>query len=193
MVSLSGMPGYHVVATALIPSLSQKFGGEIQRLESMSGAALKGLAYTNPLTGTLHPVLAGDFVSTDAGTGLVHTAPAHGLDDYKACRREGIAVLSLGNHFVFLFSTSPSFFGSDNDREFYLSSFVCLLVCPLIVDERGCYMANAGPDLAGLSVIDKGTAKVIEMLATKEVLLKEELYSHRYPYDWRTKKPVILR
>jgi isoleucyl-tRNA synthetase len=60
------------------------------------GSALVGLQYVNPLTNSVAPVLSGDFVTVDSGTGLVHTAPAHGLDDYRVCKQQGINILSLG-------------------------------------------------------------------------------------------------
>lgn len=45
----------------------------------------------------------------------------------------------------------------------------------------------------GLPVLKEGTAAVIEALQKQGVLLKEERYSHKYPYDWRTKLPTIFR
>jgi len=93
------------VASALVSTLKSKLGADIQVLGTLSGTKLKGLQYVHPLTTNIHPVVAGDFVSTDTGTGLVHTAPAHGLDDYRVCTREGIKVLSLGGPL----STLPSF------------------------------------------------------------------------------------
>ena len=46
---------------------------------------------------------------------------------------------------------------------------------------------------AGLAVLKEGTAAVIEALQKQGVLLKEEKYAHKYPYDWRTKLPTIFR
>lgn len=46
---------------------------------------------------------------------------------------------------------------------------------------------------AGLQVQSEGNAAVVEALTEKGVLLKEEQYAHKYPYDWRTKKPTIFR
>ena len=46
---------------------------------------------------------------------------------------------------------------------------------------------------AGLAVLDEGTTAVIEALRKEGVLLKEEKYAHKYPYDWRTKLPTIFR
>ncbi len=64
------------------------------------------------------------------------------------------------------------------------------------VDAQGCFTDEAGADFAGLNVLAKengGNSAVIEALQTAGALLKEEAYSHKYPYDWRTKKPTIFR
>ena len=46
---------------------------------------------------------------------------------------------------------------------------------------------------AGLPVLTEGTAAVIDALAGAGLLLREERYAHKYPYDWRTKQPTIFR
>lgn len=46
---------------------------------------------------------------------------------------------------------------------------------------------------AGLPVLSEGTAAVIDALAGAGLLLREERYAHKYPYDWRTKQPTIFR
>jgi isoleucyl-tRNA synthetase len=45
----------------------------------------------------------------------------------------------------------------------------------------------------GKNVLGEGNTAVIEALLTSGSLLKEEAYPHKYPYDWRTKKPTIFR
>jgi isoleucyl-tRNA synthetase len=62
-----------------------------------------------------------------------------------------------------------------------------------LVDDRGIFNADAGEDLVGLSVLKEGNAKVVDILTANGTLIKEEAYNHKYPYDWRTKKPVIVR
>jgi isoleucyl-tRNA synthetase len=52
--------------------------------------------------------------------------------------------------------------------------------------------AEAGP-FAGLNVLKDANPAVIEALAKAGALLKQEPYLHKYPYDWRTKKPTIYR
>jgi isoleucyl-tRNA synthetase len=64
------------------------------------------------------------------------------------------------------------------------------VLCP--VDERGDMTAEAGP-FEGLNVLKDANPAVIEALDKAGSLLKQEPYVHKYPYDWRTKKPTIYR
>ncbi|KAF9086909.1 hypothetical protein BGX23_008508 [Mortierella sp. AD031] len=128
-----------------------------ETLAQLTGQDLLGSRYQHPLTAEASlPFIAADYVTSDSGSGLVHTAPGHGMDDFKACFPLGIEAF-----------------------------------CP--VDGVGAFTAEAGPELEGLYVQTEGTAKVLEMLVARASLLQEQAYVHKYPYDWRTKKPVILR
>ncbi|GFH33704.1 uncharacterized protein HaLaN_33112, partial [Haematococcus lacustris] len=60
------------------------------------------------------------------------------------------------------------------------------------VDDAGCFTHEAGPRFAGKSVQGDGNAEVVTALAEVGALLLEEQYAHKYPYDWRTKKPTIF-
>ena len=60
-----------------------------------------------------------------------------------------------------------------------------------MVDERGCYTEQAGKKLMNLSVLNEGTDSVLKIL--RSVIMHQETITHSYPYDWRTKLPVILR
>ena len=64
------------------------------------------------------------------------------------------------------------------------------MLCP--VDEAGTLTAEAGP-FEGLNVLKDANPAIIEALEKAGALLKQETYGHRYPYDWRTKKPTIFR
>ena len=59
------------------------------------------------------------------------------------------------------------------------------------MDEDGKFSADAGSDLCGNDVLDKGQEIVLKLLQN-DVIFKES-FTHSYPYDWRTKLPVILR
>ncbi|KAA0192784.1 Isoleucine--tRNA ligase mitochondrial [Fasciolopsis buskii] len=59
----------------------------------------------------------------------------------------------------------------------------------LLVDESACFKTNAHPRLAGLSVLGDGNEKVLEMVKPMTLLVED--LKHSYPYDWRTKTPII--
>lgn len=115
----------------------------------------------------------------DVGTGLVHTAPAHGPDDFLVALENNIRIVN--NSFMFFFSPFLTVF-SDNPRLFLQSS---------MVDADGRYNETAGPKFCGLEVLTEGVDKVLNLMA--QDILHVETLTHSYPYDWRTKQPVIIR
>jgi len=145
-----------VVAAELREGLETSLELTLTPLLSVKGAALEGIVYRHPLLERTSPVLiGGDTITTEAGTGLVHTAPGHGVDDFNTGKKAGLPVL-----------------------------------CP--VDEAGTLTAEAGP-FAGTNVLKDANPTIIAALEATGLLLKQERYAHRYPYDWRTKKPTIFR
>ncbi len=85
--------GLLVLAEALVAGTLQRYGEEGAKvLASCKGAALEHLALQHPFYARQVPVICGDHVTTDAGTGLVHTAPAHGLEDYAVGMRYNLPV-----------------------------------------------------------------------------------------------------
>ena len=86
-----------VVALALLPEVCATLGIATHHvLEVAPGTSLEGVICAHPLRGHGYdhdaPVLLGDFVTTEQGTGLVHQAPAHGEEDFALCRAHGIEV-----------------------------------------------------------------------------------------------------
>lgn len=73
-----------------------------ETLSTLKGSELVGLSYEPPFRYVPiekgHIVIPGDFVSDTSGTGIVHIAPAHGEDDYKVARQNGISMLSVVNN-----------------------------------------------------------------------------------------------
>mmetsp|Transcript_83087 Transcript_83087/g.161733 ORF Transcript_83087/g.161733 Transcript_83087/m.161733 type:complete len:175 (+) Transcript_83087:966-1490(+) len=61
------------------------------------------------------------------------------------------------------------------------------------VDDAGCFTAEAGERFVGKDVLKDGNGAIIEALEESGHLLKVDPYAHKYPYDWRTKKPTIFR
>lgn len=151
-----GTPRYLVVAAQLVEQLRTSLARPLEPLLTLKGAQLEGIQYRHPLLDRTSPVvIGGDYITTETGTGLVHTAPGHGVDDFHTGNRYGLPVL-----------------------------------CP--VDEAGTLTAEAGP-FAGLNVLKDANPAIITALRDAGLLLAEQRYEHRYPYDWRTKKPTIFR
>ncbi len=86
-----------LVALALLPQVCDAVGIATHHvLQVLPGTALEGVVCAHPLRGQGYdhdaPILLGDFVTTEQGSGLVHQAPAHGEEDFALCRANGIEV-----------------------------------------------------------------------------------------------------
>lgn len=93
-----------IMAQALVDSSIERYGIEdFDVLASCSGAKLEGQLLTHPFyRDRALPVLLGDHVTTEAGTGAVHTAPDHGVDDFNVGRKYDIGTLNyVDGHGVF--------------------------------------------------------------------------------------------
>lgn len=150
-----------VIAEGLVESTAEKLGtsGRVEIVGKVLGKELLGMQYQHPLESSriCRVVEGGDYITTDTGTGLVHTAPGHGQEDYQTGLREKLEL------------SSP-------------------------VDDAGKFTDEAGDGrFAGLPVLGEGNEEVLKVLDDGGVLLLKEEYAHKYPYDWRTKKPTIFR
>ena len=97
-----------VLARGLAEDALKRFGaaGAARELAALKGEQLKGVELRHPLYERLSPVLTADYVTLDTGTGAVHTAPAHGIDDFALCRKAGLPLDNpLGMDGYFLKST----------------------------------------------------------------------------------------
>ncbi|HES0844301.1 TPA: isoleucine--tRNA ligase [Streptococcus pyogenes] len=155
VVKPAGSGRQYVVAEGLLDSLAGKFGWEsFETLASHKGADLEYIVTEHPWdTDVEELVILGDHVTLESGTGIVHTAPGFGEDDYNVGTKYKLEVA-------------------------------------VTVDERGLMMENAGPDFHG-QFYNKVTPIVIDKLG--DLLLAQEVINHSYPFDWRTKKPIIWR
>jgi isoleucyl-tRNA synthetase len=150
-----------IVAAELLDKFAGVCGlplSSAKKLGSLSGADLATSLYQHPLypSRSHSVVIGGDYINTDSGTGLVHTAPGHGAEDFALGQKLNLPLLSP-------------------------------------VDDAGKFTMEAGEEYAGLEVLGAGNAAVIEALTKAGYIIKEEAYNHKYPYDWRTKKPTIFR
>ena len=93
--SAEGADLYLVVATNLAESLMERWGLTTRsELAQVDGAALEGLKLKHPFQDREVPVILGEHVTLDAGTGAVHTAPAHGQEDFAVGKRYGLEVVN---------------------------------------------------------------------------------------------------
>lgn len=147
---------YLIVAKELVSRLAEILETKLEVVTTLLGEDLEHCTYCHPLYDRESPiVIGGDYITTESGTGLVHTAPGHGQEDYIVGQKYGLPILSP-------------------------------------VDDAGNFTTEAG-EFAGLNVLKEANQAIIAALASKGALLKEEPYVHKYPYDWRTKKPTIFR
>jgi isoleucyl-tRNA synthetase len=176
-------PGEKLIfADALAEESFAKAKLEYKRLHDVSSVELGALTLAHPFKGLgggydfTVPMLSGDHVTDDAGTGFVHTAPGHGREDFDAwmdaakdLRKRGIDT-----------------------------------AIPFTVDDAGFFTKDApgfGPHREGgpARVIDdngkKGDANkvVIDELIERNMLFARGRLKHSYPHSWRSKKPVIFR
>jgi isoleucyl-tRNA synthetase len=148
---------YAIVAAAMVDGLATKLNLTLTQRAVIKGAELEHSKYKHPLYDRQSPVIiGGDYITTESGTGLVHTAPGHGQEDYIVGLKYGLAILAP-------------------------------------VDGDGNFTEEAGEVFKGANVLGDGNELVIKALQEAHSLIKEEAYPHKYPYDWRTKKPTIFR
>jgi isoleucyl-tRNA synthetase len=131
-----------------------------------TGAEFHGLLCLRPFAPDTSPVLLGDFVTKDQGTGCVHIAPGHGQEDYELAIR----------------------YNSEPQYRSVLSQHLDVLAP---VDSRGRFTDEA-PEFQGLKVFD-ANPRINEKLKTLGLLLGEGTLTHSYPHCWRCKNPVIFR
>jgi isoleucyl-tRNA synthetase len=144
------------------------------KLDDISPRTLSEIVLRHPLAddgyGFNVPMLEGDHVTDDTGTGFVHTAPGHGREDFDVW--------------------------TANARE--LEARGINTAIPYTVDENGAFTDQA-PGFTGKRVIndkgEKGDANeaVIKALIDAGMLLARGRLKHQYPHSWRSKKPVIFR
>ena len=95
-----------VLAAELVAAVAQRMGDTPQVLATAKGAALEGAKALHPFAERSVPIICGEHVTLEAGTGLVHTAPAHGVEDYQVGKIYGLPVDNpVGSNGVFIANT----------------------------------------------------------------------------------------
>ena len=166
----------YVIAKKLFSAVEQSSKIALKHLYDLRPADLWGWVCAHPLASLgynfMVPLLDGDHVTDDAGTGFVHTAPGHGREDFE----------------IWMSASTQSklqMFGIDTR-------------IPFTIDDDSVYTKEA-PGFEGKRVItekgDKGDANeaVIKALIDQGNLVARGRLKHQYPHSWRSKKPVIFR
>jgi len=145
-----------------------------ERLSAVSAEELAGISCAHPLRGHGYdfevPMLEGDHVTDEDGTGFVHTAPGHGREDFDIWTASAAKLRERG--------IDPTI--------------------PFTVDGDGRFTKEA-PGFEGKRVIDdkgnKGDANdaIIKALVDAKMVIARGRLKHQYPHSWRSKKPVIFR
>ncbi|MCC6841351.1 MAG: isoleucine--tRNA ligase [Flavobacteriales bacterium] len=132
------------------------------------------LPYAEPEGGDAFKVIGGDFVTTEDGTGVVHTAPSFGADDQRVARQHNIGSLTLVDLRGRFKPEVTDFAGEYVKAEYYTA------------EELAAEAKKQGRDKY-LSVDERIAIK----LKTGGRAFKVEKYEHNYPHCWRTDKPVL--
>jgi len=82
--------GHLVLAKDLVAACLARYGIDGEVVATARGAALEKIAFRHPFYDRASPVYLGDFVTLEQGTGIVHSSPAYGVDDFVSCRRYGM-------------------------------------------------------------------------------------------------------
>ncbi len=156
-----------VLADALAARALQRYGvTDVVVHARVKGGALEGLLFAHPFYDTRDiPVLLGDHVSAEDGTGAVHTAPGHGQEDYVVSKQYGL-----------LDKYTAAQLNPVDGRGVYLPSTP----------------AAHGVELAGLHIW-KANDVIVDVLKQSGVLLAFSKMEHSYPHCWRHKTPIAFR
>ncbi|MEC8228623.1 MAG: isoleucine--tRNA ligase [Pseudomonadota bacterium] len=112
LIALEGASDWLIVASDLAESCAKRYGSEaFNVVATCIGGALDKARLQHPFLDKTSLIVLGDHVTTESGTGCVHTAPAHGVDDFNVCKQYDIEVYNpVGNNGVYLENT-PLFAG----------------------------------------------------------------------------------
>ena len=161
----------YILSTTLLPAVSEKCGwGGYEIVRSLDAMQLKQIEYQHPFCARTGKLFAGDsFVDNTTGTGFVHIAPGHGLEDYQ---------IGSQNHL-------PIYSPVDDDGRLALTGDL----------PRDQQMPD---EMVGKSILEKhgksdANEAVLHELRLRHALLHQENYHHSYPHCWRSKTPVIFR
>nr|WP_314166373.1 isoleucine--tRNA ligase [uncultured Campylobacter sp.] len=152
-----------ILAKPLVESLVSLGITKGEIVKEFKAAELEGLNAINPLNDRDSKFILGEHVLMDGGTGLVHTAPGHGEDDYFVGLKYGIEVIM------------PVDEGGCFDQT---------------LKTKKLFRADVVDELVGMHIF-KANERILQILGP--ALIKSGKFVHSYPHCWRTHKPVIYR
>jgi isoleucyl-tRNA synthetase len=160
-----------IVSALLLGQVAEKCGWSgYQIVRSLDAGHLSQLEYQHPFcnrTGKLYP---GDtFVENSTGTGFVHVAPGHGLEDYHLGSEHGLPIYSPVD--------DDGRFAHTNDLPSE-QQMPAEMLGKAILEKHGKSEANE---------------VVLHELRLRKALVHQENYHHSYPHCWRSKTPIIFR
>jgi isoleucyl-tRNA synthetase len=165
-VAIDSSKGTLIIATELLEEVTKECElEEVQIVATFSGEQLVGLNAQHPFIDRISPILSAEYVTTESGTGCVHTAPGHGLDDYITGINNGLEV-----------------YCPLDDKGCYIDDGqVPSDLVGLSVLEN----SDGKPSDA--------TIGVLRILAANASLIAKKKIQHSYPHCWRSKTPVVFR
>lgn len=164
----SAAHGVLVCALSRVEYLSAKLKEEVKILQIISAETLLECTYSGLAQfgeeALNRPFIHADFVTEEDGTGLVHCAPGHGQEDFEALQE-------------------------------HIKSGRVVVKAP--VNDRGEYTDAASPAepslLSGQYVFKEGNKTILSLLGSANALITSYDFKHKYPIDWRTKQPIMIR
>lgn len=156
--------GMLIVATDLKEAVVEACSLEgVETVKTFPGATMEKLEARHPFIERASPILMADYVTTESGTGCVHTAPGHGLDDYITGINNGIDVYCPLD---------------DNGCYVDDGQMPAELVGLSVLEDGKISEANKG---------------VLKIIAQNGSLIAKKTIQHSYPHCWRSKTPVVFR
>lgn len=183
--------GQYILAEKLLTSIAKDTKLKFEILgESFKGKELEGLIAIHPLYKRPSPIIFGEHVTVDAGTGAVHTAPGHGHEDFDIGKKYNLEILCPVD--------GAGVYTTDAGEYSFIVTQDLFTKYAKRNEGLKAKLENLGYDggtlsLKGFHVIKHGNDLLIAMLEDAGALLAQNKITHSYPYCWRSKTPLLYR
>ena len=161
----------YLVSAVLLPELAKRCGWESYEIvRTLFGDQMLAIEYQHPFCDRRGRLFPGDgFVENTTGTGLVHIAPGHGMEDYSLGLQQGLSIYSP----------------VDDDG--------CLAFTSDLPADQQMPAALVGKSILMKNGASEANTAVLRELEARGALLHQEALTHSYPHCWRSKTPVVFR